>query len=252
MEHVLQLYQEEHCLLDALAAFVAAGLREDQGVLIVGSTPRWELLLDRLRKQRIAAASHMARGQLRLLGAHVVLSTCATRGAVDRGKFNEVVGGALQLLRREYESVRVFSELTDALWREGDRANARLIERFWQPLAGAHSADLMCGCSIDSLEGQAYNSGSLQALCAAHTHVRPAFDEAAFEQAVSGAVAGELDAQLVRMLLALSSAHPPPGQIPSAPAGPFWLKGHMPRTAGPGLSRARARPSEPLESAPRP
>ena len=60
MEHVLQLYQEEHCLLDALAGFVAAGLREDEGVLIVGSTPRWELLLDRLRKHRIAAASHMA------------------------------------------------------------------------------------------------------------------------------------------------------------------------------------------------
>src|SRR5258708_15088935 len=229
MEHVLQLYQEEHCLLDALAAFVAAGLREDQGVLIVGSTPRWELLLDRLRKQRIAAASHMARGQLRLLGAHVVLSTCATRGAVDRGKFNEVVGGALQLLRREYESVRVFSELTDALWREGDRANARLIERFWQPLAGAHSADLMCGCSIDSLEGQAYNGGSLQALCAAHTHVRPAFDEAAFEQAVSGAAEGRLDAPPVRMLLAPSPPPPPPPPMPPRPGPLLPLQDQFPR-----------------------
>src|SRR5260221_12229923 len=230
MEHVLQLYQEEHCLLDALAAFVAAGLREDQGVLIVGSTPRWELLLDRLRKQRIPAASHMARGQLRLLGAHVVLSTCATRGAVDRGKFNELVGGALQLMRREYESVRIFSELTDALWREGDRANARLIERFWQPLAGAHSADLMCGCSIDSLEGQAYNSGALQAHCAAHTHLRPAFDEAAFGEAVSGAGRQELDAQLARMLLTPSPPHRPPVQMPPGQAGPFWLKDHKSRT----------------------
>jgi len=244
MEHVLQLYQEEHCLLDALAAFVAAGLREDEGVLIVGSTPRWELLLDRLRKQRIAAAWHMARGQLRLLGAHVVLSSCATRGAVDRGKFNELVGGALQLLRREYQSVRIFSELTDALWREGDRANARLIEGFWQPLAGAHSADLMCACSIDSLEGQAYDGGSLQALCAAHTHVRPAFDEAAFEQAVSGAVEEVLDAPLVRMLLALSSAHRPPVQMPPGQAVLFWLKDHMPRTAERVMSRARARWNE--------
>src|SRR5260221_1657585 len=244
MEHVLQLYQEEHCLLDALAAFVAAGLRENEGVLIVGSTPRWELLLDRLRKQRIAAASHMARGQLRLLGAHVVLSTCATRGAVDRGKFNELVGGALQLMRREYESVRIFSELTDALWREGDRANARLIERFWQPLAGAHSADLMCGCSIDSLEGQAYNGGSLQALCASHTHVRPAFDEAALEQAGGGAVDEGLDPQLGRMLLTPSSAPPPPGQMPPRPAGGFWLREHHPPTAERVMSRARARWSE--------
>jgi hypothetical protein len=185
----------------------------------------------------------MARGQLRLLGAHVVLSTCATRGALDRDKFNEVLGGTLQLVRREYERVRVFSELTDALWREGDRANARLVERYWQPLAGAHSAKLMCGCPIDSLEGKAYD-GSLQTLCAAHTQVRPAFDEASFEQAVNGAVEEVLDAQLVRMLLALSSAHRPPVQMPAGQAVLFWLKDHMPRTAERVMSRARARWSE--------
>ena len=120
MEHVLQLYQEEHCLLDALAEFAAAGLREDEGILMVGSTPRWELLLERLRKAGVAVASHMTRGQLRLLGAHVVLTTCATRGVADHAKFNEIVGGAVKLARTRFERVRVFSELTDALWREGD------------------------------------------------------------------------------------------------------------------------------------
>ena len=243
MEHVLQLYQEEHCLLDALAAFAADGLREDEGILMVGSTPRWELLLERLRKAGVAVASHMTRGQLRLLGAHVVLTTCATRGVADHAKFNEIVGGAVKLARTRFERVRVFSELTDALWREGDRANARLIERYWQPLSGAHSLKLMCACPIDSLEGQAYD-GSLQTLCAAHTQVRPAFDEESFEQAVSGAIEEVLDAQLARMLLALSCAHRPPVQMPSGQAALFWLKDHMPRTAERVMSRARARWSE--------
>ena len=68
MEHVLQLYQEESCLLDALAEFVAAGLRLEEGVLIVGSTPRWDLLIDRLQKSGVDARAHASRGQLKLYG----------------------------------------------------------------------------------------------------------------------------------------------------------------------------------------
>src|SRR2546429_629807 len=89
---------------------------------------------------------------------------------------------------------------------------------------------LLCACPIDSLEGQAYD-GSLQTLCAAHSHVHPAFDEEGFEEAVSGAVAEVLDTQQARMLQALSLAHRPAAQMPPGQALLFWLKANMPRTA---------------------
>ena len=243
MEHVLQLYQEESCLLDALAEFVAAGLRLEEGVVIVGSTPRWELLLERLEESGVDAHSRVVRGQLRLCGAHVVLANCTAKGAPDRAQFYELMSGVLRLARTRYERVRVFSELTDALWREGERANARVIERYWQPLLRAYSLTLLCACPIDSLESQAYD-GSLQELCAAHTHVHPAFDEQGFEEAVSGAVAEVLDYQLARMLHTLSLAHRPATQMPPGQAILFWLKDHMPRTAEKVMTRARARWSE--------
>jgi hypothetical protein len=142
-----------------------------------------------------------------------------------------------------YERVRVFSELTDTLWREGERDKARAMERWWRPLLGIQDFTLLCACPIDSLEGQAYD-GSLQALCESHTHVRPAWDEAGFEDAVSGALAEVLDSQQVRMLHALVSANRPAAQMPSSQAMLFWLKSHMPRTAEKVLSRARARWSE--------
>src|SRR5437667_4374466 len=238
MEHVLQLYQEEACLLDALADFVAAGLRLEEGVLVIGSTPRWDLLLDRLRVAGVDAHGHVLRGQLRLLGTHLLRASLA-----NRERFNEVTSSALALARARYERVRVFSELTDALWRDGDRANARLVERYWQPLLNVHDFTLLCACPIDSLEGQAYD-GSLQALCAAHTHVHPAFDEEGFEEAVSGAVAEVLDTQQARMLHALSLAHRPSAQMPPGQEMLFWLKDNMPRTAEKVMSRARARWSE--------
>ena len=238
MQHALLLYQEEARLLDALTEFTAAGLRADEGVVVIASTPRWELLLDRLQKSGTDAHARVVRGQLRLFGLHVVL------GAVpNRQRFSEVMNGVLALAHARHPRVRVFSELTDALWRAGERSAACRCERYWQHLLAVQDCQLLCACPIDSLEGKAYD-GTLQALCGEHTHVRPAFDEAAFEEAVAGAVSEVLDVELARMLAALSAAHRPSAQMPTGQAMLFWLKDHMPRTAERVLSRARARWSE--------
>jgi len=238
MQHALQLYQEETRLVDGLTEFVTAGLRADEAVVVIASTQRWQLLVERLRKSGITAHEHVLRGQLRLFGLQVMLGVTP-----NRQRFNEVMNGVLALARARHQHVRVFSEITDALWRSGGRASARRCESYWHALLGLHEFQLLCACPIDSLEGDAYD-GSLQALCAEHTHVRPAFDEAAFEDAVNAAVAEVLDGEMVRMLAALSAAHRPSAQMPPGQAILFWLNDHMPRTAEKVLSRARARWSE--------
>ncbi|HZE60550.1 MAG TPA: MEDS domain-containing protein [Burkholderiales bacterium] len=238
MQHALQLYQEETRLLDGLTEFVTAGLRADDAVVVIASTPRWQLLVEQLRKSGVVARERVLSGQLRLFGLQVMLGV-----APNRQRFNEVMNGVLALARARHPHVRVFSEVTDALWRSGGRASARRCENYWRALLGVHEFQLLCACPIDSLEGHAYD-GSLQALCAEHTHVCPAFDEAAFENAVSAAVAEVLDPELVRMLAALSAAHRPSAQMPAGQAMLFWLNDHMPRTAEKVLSRARARWTE--------
>ena len=238
MQHALQLYQDEARLIDALADFAAAGLRAQEGVLLIASTPRWERVLARLQRSGIDSHERVLRGSLRHFGLQVAL------GAVsNRQRFSEMMNGVLAMARARHARVRAFSELTDALWRARERQIACTCERYWKALLGPHDVQLLCACSIDSLEGDAYD-GSLQALCAEHTHVRPACDEAGFEEAVSGAVAEVLDSELTRMLTALSAAQRPPARMPPAQAMLFWLKEHMPRTAEKVLSRARARWSE--------
>ena len=243
MTHVLQLYHAESSLLDSLADFVAEGLRLDEGVLIIGSTPRWELLLERLQSEHVDARAAALRGQLRLFGAHVVLSTCHGAQGIERRKFNEVLNGVLGMARMRYERVRVFSELTDSCWRDGNRESAHAIERLWRPLLGAHEFSLLCACSLDSLEGNVYD-GTLQALCEAHTQVNPACDASGFDDAVSGALAEVLDEHQILMVHALATAHRLRAQMPPTQAMLFWLKDHMPRTAEKVLCRARARWSE--------
>lgn len=238
MQHALQLYQDEARLVEALGDFTAAGLRADEGVLLIASTPRWERLLARLQQSGIDPHERVLRGSLRHFGLHLALGAAA-----NRQRFSEMMNGVLAMAHARHARVRVFSELTDALWRAHERPAACACERYWKALLGAHDVQLLCACPIDSLEGEAYD-GSLQALCGEHTHVRPACDEAGFEEAVSRAVAEVLDIELTRMLTALSAAQRPAAEMPPAQAMLFWLKEHMPRTAEKVLSRARARWSE--------
>jgi len=245
-EHAVQLYQEEADLVGAVADFIATGLREQEAVVVVGTTPRWQALMQKLHDVSIDAHAAVLRGQLRFLGAKTVINSCLSHGVPDERRFDAAIGGLLALARARYAAVRVFAEVSDMLWRDGERSNALQIERFWNSLAADEPLLLLCCCPLDSLDGRAYD-GSLQALCGAHTHLIPARDAAAFDESVICAVNEVLEPQLARMLHSLVAARRPAVHMPAGQAVLFWLKEHMPRTAEKVLARARARGPEPLK-----
>jgi MEDS: MEthanogen/methylotroph, DcmR Sensory domain len=239
-DHIVQLYQEEADLVDALGRFAASGLSLGEGVVLIGSTSRWEALTARLRAGGIDTHNAVLRGQLRLFGARVILASCMSHGVPDRLAFNEALGGILGLVRTRYPVLRVFGELTDILWAEEKREAAKAIERFWGALTETQPFSLLCACPLDSLDGRAYD-GALQSVCALHTHLVPARDCNAFNEAVSSAIREVLEPQLVGMLHSLSTQHLPGTLMPTGQMVMFWLRQHMPRTAEKVLARARAR-----------
>jgi hypothetical protein len=250
--HAVQLYHEETELTEALARFAAEGLARGEGVVVIGTSTRWNALNARLRAGGGDPHAAVLRGQLRLFGARVILASCMSHGVPDRLAFDEALGGILGLVRMRYPSLRIFGELSDLLWSEGRREAATAIERFWNALAESQRAShpasppassqfsLLCACPLDSLDGRAYD-GTLQSVCALHTHLLPAGDSDAFNAAVSGAIREVLEPQLVGMLHSLSSQHRPDTQMPSGQLVMLWLREHMPRTAEKVLARARAR-----------
>lgn len=239
-DHIVQLYQDEDDLVAALARFSASGLALGEGVVVIGSSVRWQALAERLRGAGIDTRGAVLRGQLRLFGVKAILSSCMSHGVPDRLAFDEAIGGILGLMRMRYPVLRVFGELTDELWASGRREAAETIENFWNALARTQSFSLLCACPLDSLDGRAYE-GALQRVCRLHTHLIPAGDCNAFNEAVSSAICEVLEPQLVGMLHALSAQHRPGTQMPAGQAVMFWLRQHMPRTAEKVLARARAR-----------
>jgi MEDS: MEthanogen/methylotroph, DcmR Sensory domain len=238
--HAVQLYHEENDLAEALTRFAAAGIRQGEGVVVIGSAPRWQALGQRLRAAGVDTHRAVLRGQLRLFGARVILSACMNRGAPDQAAFNHAIGGVLELARLRFPVVRVFAELTDLLWAEGRRDAAATIERYWNALVPSDSFSLLCACPLDSLDGRVYE-GALQRVCALHTHLVPASDCNAFNEAVSSAIREVLEPRLAGMLHSLSALHRPETQMPAGQALIFWLRQNMPRTAEKVLARARAR-----------
>lgn len=239
-EHAVQLYQDDDDLAESLAHYTASGLAHGEGVIVIGSTRRWEILTAQLRGRGIDTHGAVVRGQLRLFGAKVILASCMSHNVPDRLAFNEAISGIFSTMRTRYAHLRVVGELTDLLWRERRRDAAEAIERFWNALRDEQEFSLLCACPLDSLDGRAYE-GELQSVCGLHTHLVPARDCDAFNEAVGSAIREVLDPQLVGMLHSLSSQDPPGTKMPSGQALMFWLRQHMPRTAEKVLARARAR-----------
>jgi hypothetical protein len=240
VQHAAQLYQEESDLVHVLTGFAAGGLAQGEGVVIIAGTPRWKALTDSLRAAGADPHGAVLRGQLRLFGAQVILSSCMSRGVPDRAAFNQAVGGVLGLMRMRFSALRVFNGMTDLLWTEGRRDAAAALEGFWNTLAGAQPLSLLCACPLDYLDGRAYD-GALQGVCALHTHLVPARDCNALNEAVSSALREVLEPQLVGMLHSLSVQHRPGTDMPTGQAVMLWLRQHMPRTAEKVFARVRAR-----------
>lgn len=237
-EHAVQLYQDERMLVESVSDFFAAGLRAHEGVVMIGSMPRWEAVLARLRAGGIDPHDPVLHGQLRRFSAKAILTSFMGPGPPDRLAFKKAIGGALALASMRFEQLRVFGEMTDILWRGGERESAFELERFWVELMRERPLSLLCACPLDSLSADAYD-GALQGQCAVHTHLLPARDNAAFDAAVARAIAEVLEPQLVQMLSSLVAAHRPGTHMPAGQANLFWLAKHMPRTAEKVLSHAQ-------------
>ena len=230
-EHVLQLYPQAAAETGIGTAFAAEGLRQDHAVVLIATSALWEKLLRQLEAAGVDAQGAVAEGRLRLFGAHAILAAARP---------DDTLRAILRFSRTRSGGLRVVSELSDLLWRQGRQEAALAVERRWNAFARSEAFSLLCACGVDALEARAYE-GALERLGALHTHLVPVEHCEAFDDAVGAAVAEVLEPRLLRMVHALSAAQRPAIHLPSGVALLFWLRQHMPRTAEKVLALSRTR-----------
>jgi hypothetical protein len=238
-DHFVQVYQDDAFLVDAVAAYVGTGFRQDEAAIIIARPEHRALFEAELARRGCNVQALIEKGQLKFFDAVDTLALFMRGGMPDWRAFHEAIGGVIAEVRLKHPGVRAYGEMVDILWHEGRQDAAIRLEEFWNQLIALQTFSLFCAYRMDNLASEAYG-GPLQCICKVHSHLIPARDYAAFNKSVIDASQSVLGKPLAKVLGAISAQAARGTQMPEGQAALLWLKEKMPCTAEKVLDKLRA------------
>jgi hypothetical protein len=168
-DHIVQMYQDEEFLIEAVSRFVCAGLQQREGIVVIAGKAHWGVIEGRLERDGFNVQDAIKRGQLKSLDADETLAGFMQDDMPDRHAFLQQMSAVMDDLHRHYPTVRAYGEMVDILWQDGRYEAAESLEDHWNHLAGLKSFSLLCAYCID--HRTAATHAPLQRVCKAHSHV---------------------------------------------------------------------------------
>ena len=167
--HAVRFYEGERSLAQITAQFFGEGFADDHPA-IVAATPsfRAALLLE-LSARAFDVVELQRSRRLLLLDATDTLSIFMADGKPDAAKFNEAMCAAIEHVCQDRSdcTVRVFGQMVDVLWRDGQQKAAIDLEMLWNQLARSRAFSLLCGYAM----GNFYKDSNVHDICGQHSHI---------------------------------------------------------------------------------
>jgi PAS domain S-box-containing protein len=173
--HVVQLYSNDNFLTDTICRFVGDALATDNGALVIATQSHQGILHKKLAARPIDPGIAATQGRYLALDASETLAKFMVNGSVDAARFNDIVGAALEKVRKAAGPdcrIAVFGELVALLWAEGKSEQAIEVEHLWNCLAEKYEFSLLCAYPIAGFNSQAH-VGPFLTMCNQHTGVLP-------------------------------------------------------------------------------
>jgi CheY-like chemotaxis protein len=150
-EHLVHFYRSDEALVEQVTAFVAEGIGAGEAAVAIATGQHRAGLRAALALRGVDVSVLEARGQLLLLDAAETLERLLVRGAPDRGRFEGIVGPALDRLLASSSSgrLRAYGEMVNLLWRRGDIASAIALESLWNHFGRSRPFSLLCAYFSD-------------------------------------------------------------------------------------------------------
>jgi PAS domain S-box-containing protein len=173
--HTVQFYENEDFLAAAVADYLAEGLQRGEHAVVIATEEHRTAFSRRLGVKGIDVQAAVRHGQLTLLDAAETLRMFMVGGRADRKRFREVIEAVLEncYRRDRMAGIRLFGEMVDILWREGNTDGAIRLEELWNEVGEAHSFNLLCAYSIGNFY-KAADTEKFREVCAQHSRVLPA------------------------------------------------------------------------------
>jgi DcmR-like sensory protein len=230
--HLVKAYENDADLAGVAGAFIAAGLREAEPVLVISTPGHWESFAPVIEESGVNLRSCESDGRILRLDAEAALGQFMERDAPDPGRFREIIGGAVAraLGTGRSPKVRAYEEMVDLLWQAGRLSTALRLEHLWGELLRSHPLTLLCAYRANYFDGR--QIGALEAIARAHSHSIFSEDPERLDRAVDRAFAEVIGGSRGEALRALigSTLHP------SRPLGKadgivFWMCRNLPSHA---------------------
>ncbi len=125
--------------------------------------------------------------RLLLIDAQDMLDRFMSAGYPDARRFDASVGNLVRSIARRGSQLRAYGEMVGVLWSRGEDAAALRLEHLWNKLRKEVPFSLFCGYPIDVF-GDHFESGSVDGLLSAHTHLLSAGPGESVHAAVARAV----------------------------------------------------------------
>jgi MEDS: MEthanogen/methylotroph, DcmR Sensory domain len=167
--HAVRFYDNSKSLAQIVAAFLSEGLAAGQPGIVVATPRHRAAILRELVAVSVDVVAAQRSSDFVLLDAENTLSTFMTDGSPTPDKFKssmcEVIKRACGA--RADCTVRIYGEMVDLLWKEGNQQGAIRLEMLWNNLANTEAFSLLCGYSM----GHFYKEANFADICGQHTHV---------------------------------------------------------------------------------
>jgi hypothetical protein len=168
-EHLVQMYDEDTALNDALEGFIGGGLRSGESAIVIATPAHLAHLDHRLRAQGLDLDAMMADDRYIACDAAHTLRMFMRNGWPDEQHFSEVVHGLLARAKTHGRRVRAFGEMVALLWEQGHTAATVHLEHLWHGLCREKSFALFCAYPKSGFTQDA--TASVQEICDAHSKV---------------------------------------------------------------------------------
>ena len=168
--HVVQFSEDDASLINAVSAFISAGLRAGDACIILATESHRESLEHRLQADGLDVASARAVGAYISLDAAATLAHFLVDGQPEPARFTEAIGPLIEQAAQGSRRVRIFGEMVALLWAQGNRTAAIRLEELWNELGQAQSFSLFCAYPMQSFGGSAHE-GQFSQICQQHSQV---------------------------------------------------------------------------------
>ncbi len=234
--HFAQFHRDAEALTESAFVFLEAGLRRSNSLLVIAGAEQVDRIFARLEASNFDAQALCDSGQLALLDAATMIERFVDRGVPDWAGLRATLVPILSRLQPYHRGTRIYTEMANALWENGNTETAIQLEDLWNVMAGAFQFSLYCGFRMD-MQSETTYARPLEELGRTHADILSTPEDELFGAALDRASKEMFGIALTQM--AGLSRQDGARRFPSGQRTMLWVKRHLPMSTVQLAERAR-------------